>query len=386
MKYYMIAGEASGDLHGSNLIKELKKLDPLASIRCWGGDLMQQAGGELVKHYRDLAFMGFAEVIKNLGTIFRNFRFCKRDILAFQPDVLILIDYPGFNLRMAQWAKENNFRVIYYISPQVWAWKESRVNNIKKFVDKMLVILPFENQFYQKWNYKVEYVGHPLVQVVDNAIHQEQTNPVEVSPINQHNVIALLPGSREQEISKKLPVMLETSKAFPQYHFIIAKAPSLPDEFYDRLIAGYPQVRSVRNRTYQLLMQAKAALVTSGTATLETALFGVPQVVCYKGSPVSYQIAKRLVKIKYISLVNLIMDKEVVKELIQEELTVDNATKELRDILENPQRKFQIQQDYAALKKLLSQGGQASSNAAKSIYQFLQNGLAPAENKSEQHN
>ena len=386
MKYYMIAGEASGDLHGSNLIKELKKLDPLASIRCWGGDLMQQAGGELVKHYRDLAFMGFAEVIKNLGTIFRNFRFCKRDILAFQPDVLILIDYPGFNLRMAQWAKENNFRVIYYISPQVWAWKESRVNNIKKFVDKMLVILPFENQFYQKWNYKVEYIGHPLVQVVDDAIHQEQTNPVEVSPINQHNVIALLPGSREQEISKKLPVMLETSKAFPQYHFIIAKAPSLPDEFYDRLIEGYPQVRSVRNRTYQLLMQAKAALVTSGTATLETALFGVPQVVCYKGSPVSYQIAKRLVKIKYISLVNLIMDKEVVKELIQEELTVDNATKELRDILENPQRKFQIQQDYAALKKLLSQGGQASSNAAKSIYQFLQNGLAPAENKSEQHN
>ena len=382
----MIAGEASGDLHGSNLIKELKKLDPLASIRCWGGDLMQQAGGELVKHYRDLAFMGFAEVIKNLGTIFRNFRFCKRDILAFQPDVLILIDYPGFNLRMAQWAKENNFRVIYYISPQVWAWKESRVNNIKKFVDKMLVILPFENQFYQKWNYKVEYIGHPLVQVVDDAIHQEQTNPVEVSPINQHNVIALLPGSREQEISKKLPVMLETSKAFPQYHFIIAKAPSLPDEFYDRLIAGHPQVRSVRNRTYQLLMQAKAALVTSGTATLETALFGVPQVVCYKGSPVSYQIAKRLVKIKYISLVNLIMDKEVVKELIQEELTVDNATKELRDILENPQRKFQIQQDYAALKKLLSQGGQASSNAAKSIYHFLQNGLAPAENKSEQHN
>ena len=382
----MIAGEASGDLHGSNLIKELKKLDPLASIRCWGGDLMQQAGGELVKHYRDLAFMGFAEVIKNLGTIFRNFRFCKRDILAFQPDVLILIDYPGFNLRMAQWAKENHFKVIYYISPQVWAWKESRVNNIKRFVDKMLVILPFENEFYQKWNYKVEYIGHPLVQVVDNAIDQEQTNPVEVSPINQHNVIALLPGSREQEIAKKLPVMLETSKAFPQYHFIIAKAPSLPDEFYDKFIAGYPQVRSVRNRTYQLLMQAKAALVTSGTATLETALFGVPQVVCYKGSPVSYQIAKRLVKIKYISLVNLIMDKEVVKELIQEDLTVDNATKELRDILENPQRKFQIQQDYAALKKLLSQGGQASTNAAKSIYHFLQNGLAPAENKSEQHN
>ena len=373
MKYYIIAGEASGDLHGSNLIKELKKVDPLASVRCWGGDLMQEAGGELVKHYRDLAFMGFAEVIKNLGTIFRNFRFCKKDILAFQPDVVVLIDYPGFNLRMAQWAKENGFRVVYYISPQVWAWKESRVNNIKKYVDRMLVILPFENVFYEKWGYKVEYIGHPLVQVVEEAMEQQQTNPLEISPINQHNVIALLPGSREQEVAKKLPVMLETSKSFPDYHFIVAKAPSLPDDFYERFLSAFPQVRSIRNRTYQLLMQAKAALVTSGTATLETALFGVPQVVCYKGSSVSYQIAKRLVKIKYISLVNLIMDKPVVKELIQDELTRENAVRELKEILENPDRKVQIQQDYVALKKLLNQGGRASANAAKSIYNFLHN-------------
>ena len=386
MKYYIIAGEASGDLHGSNLIKELREVDSLASIRCWGGDLMQQAGGELVKHYRDLAFMGFAEVIKNLGTIFRNFRFCKRDILQFQPDVIILIDYPGFNLRMAQWAKENNFKVVYYISPQVWAWKENRVNNIKKYVDKMLVILPFEKDFYDKWDYKVEYIGHPLVQVVEDALNQPQTNPLELSPINRHNVIALLPGSREQEVAKKLPVMLESSKSFPDYTFIIAKATSLSDEFYNQYLKRYPHVRSIRNRTYQLLMQAKAALVTSGTATLETALFGVPEVVCYKGSAISYQIAKRLVKIKFISLVNLIMDKEVVKELIQDELTPSNVVRELKEILENPEKKRQIQMDYAALKKLLSKGGQASSNAAKIIYQFVQNRSTFSEYKLEQHN
>ena len=373
MKYYIIAGEASGDLHGSNLIRQLKEVDLLADIRCWGGDLMQQAGGELVKHYRDLAFMGFAEVIKNLGTIFRNFRLCKRDILAFKPDAVILIDYPGFNLRIAKWAKENGFKVVYYISPQVWAWKENRVNSIKKYVDKMLVILPFENDFYRKWNYKVEYIGHPLVQVVEDALKNEQANPLELSPLNQHNVIALLPGSREQEIAIKLPVMLEAGKAFPGYHFIVAKAPSLPDSFYDHFLNQYPQVRSIRNRTYQLLMQSKAALVTSGTATLETALFGVPQVVCYKGSSISYQIAKRLVKVKYISLVNLIMDKEVVKELIQDDLTTENAVKELKEILDNPARKLQIQQDYISLKRLLSQGGHASANAAKSIYHFLQN-------------
>jgi lipid-A-disaccharide synthase len=375
MKYYIIAGEASGDLHGSNLIKELTKLDPLASIRCWGGDLMQQAGGEVVKHYRDLAFMGFSEVFKNLPTIFKNFSFCKKDILAFQPDVIILIDYPGFNLRIAKWGKENRFKIIYYISPQIWAWKENRIQSIKKYVDKMLVILPFEENFYSKWDYKVEYVGHPLVQVVDDASREYDTNPLELSPINQENVIALLPGSREQEVSRKLPIMLEASKSFPQHHFVVAKATSLPDEFYDQFMKSYPQVRSIRNRTYQLLKQSKAALVTSGTATLETALFGVPQVVCYKGSTISYQIAKRVVKVKYISLVNLIMDKPVVTELIQSDLTVENVVRELREIIQNPERKKQIQQDYLALKKLLGAGGKASGNAAKSIYNFLQKEL-----------
>ena len=372
MKYYIIAGEASGDLHGSNLIRELKKLDTLASIRCWGGDLMQQAGGELVKHYRDLAFMGFVEVVMNLRTIFRNLRICKEDILQFQPDAIILIDYPGFNLRIAEWAKQKGIKVIYYVSPQIWAWKESRVHAIKKSVDKMLVILPFEKDFYAKWNMPVEYVGHPLIEVVENAQENfNDGNSFNLSPINQNNVIALLPGSRVQEVSKKLPMMLEASKAFPDYHFIIAKAPSLEDSFYEPYLQAYPQVRTIRNKTYELLMQAKAALVTSGTATLETALFGVPEVVCYKGSTISYQIAKRLVKVKFISLVNLIMDREVVKELIQNDLTTANIERELKDILYNPDRKRQLFADYAELRALLKKGGPASHNAARIIYNFL---------------
>lgn len=377
MKYYIIAGEASGDLHGSNLIKELKKTDSLASIRCWGGDLMEQAGGDLVKHYRDLAFMGFIEVVKNLGTIFRNLRFCKQDILQFKPDAIILIDYPGFNLRIAQWAKQKGIKVIYYISPQIWAWKESRVNIIKKAVDKMLVILPFEKDFYAKWNVSVDYVGHPLIEVVENAQNNAAPlTPFNLSPLNEHNIIALLPGSREQEVAKKLPMMLQASKAFPNYHFVIAKAPSLEDSFYEPYLQSYPNVRAIRNRTYELLMQAKAALVTSGTATLETSLFGVPEVVCYKGSAISYQIARRLVKVKYISLVNLIMDKEVVTELIQDQLTPENIERELKDILTNQDRKRQLHEDYTALRNLLRKGGAASANAARIIYSYMHQGTA----------
>jgi lipid-A-disaccharide synthase len=372
MKYYIIAGEASGDLHGSYLIREIKKLDNIADIRCWGGDLMEHAGGKLVKHYRDLAFMGFIEVIKNLGTIISNLKFCKQDIAQFKPDVVILIDYPGFNLRIAGWAKQQGLKVVYYISPQVWAWKESRVKKIRKSVDKMLVILPFEKKFYRKWNYEVEYVGHPLADVVDSA--QNEIDPLPgaiLSPLNENNIIALLPGSREQEVLKKLPVMLEVSKSFPDYRFVVAKAPSLNDAFYEKLLEQYKNVRSIRNKTYQLLLQSKAALVTSGTATLETALFGVPQVVCYKGSNISYQIAKRLVKVKYISLVNLIMDKEVVKELIQDEMNVANATRELTRILKDQHAINKMKEDYADLKKLLSEGGQASKKAARSIVGFV---------------
>lgn len=368
MRYYIIAGEASGDLHGSNLIKEIKKLDQQAEVRCWGGDMMQAAGGNLVKHYRELAFMGFLEVVKNLPAILRNIKFCKADIQAFKPDVLILIDYPGFNLRIAEWAKPKAVKIVYYISPQVWAWKENRVKKIKKSVDKMLVILPFEKAFYQKWNYETEYVGHPLVEVIEKE--RSMAAPVSIS---NKPVIALLPGSRKQEILKKLPIMLQVAAYFPDYHFVVARAPGQEDAFYTSLLEPYKNVSAVSGKTYALLLQSKAALVTSGTATLETALFGVPEVVCYKGSSISYQIGKRLIKVKYISLVNLIMDKLVVRELIQDELTPENLKKELADVLFNPRRIQQLQDDYAELRKKLGEGGFASANAAKSIVQFIRN-------------
>jgi len=366
MKYYIIAGEASGDLHGSNLIKELKKLDASATIRCWGGNKMQQAGGDLVKHYRDLAFMGFWEVIKNIFTILRNLKFCKKDIEQFQPDILILIDYPGFNLRIAKWAKQKGLRIIYYISPQVWAWKENRVKMMKETIDKMIVILPFEKDYFKnKWNWEVEYVGHPLVKVIES-----EKLKVKSEKFSEKEIIALLPGSRKQEILKKLPVMLEVSKAFPFYQFIVAKAPGLDDDFYSSLLAPFNNVSAVSGKTYDLLMQAKAALVTSGTATLETALFAVPEVVCYKGSFLSYEIGRRLVKVKYISLVNLIMDKLVVKEFIQDEMNVTNLKNELHELLTNEERIAELKKDYADLKNLLSEKGNASAKAAQLIHDF----------------
>ena len=367
MKYYIISGEASGDLHGSNLIKELQKLDSLADIRCWGGDLMQAAGATIVKHYRDLAFMGFTEVIKNIRTIFKNINFCKKDISQFQPDVLILIDYPGFNLRIAEWARKQGLKIVYYISPQIWAWKESRIHSIKKNVDKMLVILPFEKDFYNKWNFEVEYVGHPLIEVIDK--YKENSNGLNL--LDNEQVIALLPGSRKQEILKKLPIMMQVAQHFPDHVFMVAKAPGLTDEFYRELLAPYKNVRSVSNKTYDLLVSSKAALVTSGTATLETALFDVPEVICYKGNKISYLIAKQLIKIKYICLVNLIMDKEVVKELIQDDLTVGNLVAELNKLLHDASKKAQLQEDYKELREILSAGGHASANAAKSIYAML---------------
>lgn len=365
MKYYIIAGEASGDLHGSNLIKELKKMDLDADIRCWGGDKMKQAGATLVKHYRDLAFMGFAEVIKNLPAILKNFSFCKKDIEAYNPDVVILIDYPGFNLRMAKWSSKNQYKTVFYISPQIWAWKENRIKAIKKYVDKMLVILPFEKEFYNKHNFPVTYVGHPLVEVVDNfiAAHPEI--------IKEANTIALLPGSRKQEIRTKLPIMLEASTKFPDHKFIVAKAPGMEDAFYEEFFHQYKNVETASDNTYSVLMQSSAALVTSGTATLETALFGVPEIVCYKGSAISYEIARRLIKLKYISLVNLIMDREVVKELIQNELTSKNITLQLKELLNNPDKKAALEENYYQLRELLSKGGNASRNAATEIVDFL---------------
>lgn len=395
MKYYIISGEASGDLHGSNLIKELHKADTSAIIRCWGGDRMQAAGATLVRHYKQLAFMGFAEVLKNLPVILRNISFCKQDITAFNPTVLILIDYPGFNLRIAQWAKKQGFKIVYYISPQVWAWKENRVKKMKLYIDKMLVILPFEKDYYKnKWNWEVEYVGHPLVEEVENCmladsqkpllieyphkkiitfanIQDATALPLESLDATDEKIIALLPGSRKQEIAVKLPIMLSMARVFPDYQFIVAKAPGQDDEFYLPFLAPYHNVSSVRNQTYDLLLHSKAALVTSGTATLETALFGVPQVVCYKGSNISFQIAKRLVKIKFISLVNLIMDKQVVTELIQNDLNQKNLVKELKQLLTSQQKQQQVKEDYKTLKNILSLGGHASSAAAKSVIQFL---------------
>ena len=406
MKYYVIAGEASGDLHGSNLIKELHRLDASAQMRCWGGDLMQAAGATLVKHYRDLAFMGFTEVLMNLRTILKNIAFCKEDIQSFQPDVLVLIDYPGFNLRISEWAKSRGYKVVFYISPQVWAWKENRVKKMKQTIDHMMVILPFEKEYYKnKWNWEVEYVGHPLVQVIEdfkqtmsngemrdgeNKLTDDRVGKTDIGNASQtlnlssnnsqlsssnsflssKKIIALLPGSRKQEIVKKLPIMLEVSKLFPDYQFVVAKAPGLEDAFYEGLLKGYENVSSYSGKTYNILMQAAAALVTSGTATLETALFGVPEIVCYKGSRISYEIAKRLITIKYISLVNLIMDKEVVKELIQHQLTVANITAELQLLLNDEGRKQQLQQDYNELKQKLAAGGNASGKAAASVYRI----------------
>lgn len=370
MRYYIISGEASGDLHGSNLIKELKKSDKNAVIRAWGGNKMQAAGATLAKHYKELAFMGFVEVLLNLKTILSNIAFCKKDIQAFAPDILVLIDYPGFNLRIAQWAKTQGFKIVYYISPQVWAWKESRVKNMKRNIDKMIVILPFEKKYFAgKWNWNVEYVGHPLVKVVDDFKKEECTEKKSGKP-----VVALLPGSRAQEIAVKLPIMLQAAKAFPDYDFVVSKAPGQEDDFYEDFLKPYNNVFSMRE-TYKLLANADAALVTSGTATLETALFKVPQIVCYKGNNISYAIAKRLIKIKYISLVNLIMDKPVVKELIQNELTVQNLVTELNDLLHGTKRKTQIQQDYETLRDMLSTEKNASEKAAEIIWKFANSNI-----------
>jgi len=372
MKYYIIAGEASGDLHGSNLIKALHRQDTNAEIRCWGGDRMQAAGATLVKHYRELAFMGFVEVLTHLGEIYDNIKFCKKDILEFKPDVLVLIDYPGFNLRIAEWARQQGLRIAYYSSPQVWAWKENRVKKIKRDVDKMLVILPFETDFYKKWDYNVTYVGHPLIEVVSH-----EKNEVPIKPITDKPIIALLPGSRSQEIKVKLPIMLQVVKYFPDYCFVIAQASAQPDSLYNEIIAqhlpsmggagGRPLL--VKDQTYNLLKQAKAGLVTSGTATLETALFGLPEVVCYKGNPISFWLATKLVDVKYISLVNLIMDKEVVRELIQDDLNEANLKAALERVLYDEAYKKELKQDYETLWHKLGDKN-ASDLAAKEIIEL----------------
>lgn len=369
MKYYIIAGEASGDLHGSNLMKALQKTDVDASFRVWGGDLMQKVSSNLVKHYRDLAFMGFLEVLLNIRTIFKNLSFCKKDIENYNPDVIIFIDYPGFNLRIAKWAKQKNYKTHYYISPQIWAWKENRIKTIKLDIDKMYVILPFEKDFYEKkHNYPVEFVGHPLIDAIANRNQVDEYEFRAEHELSEKPIIALLPGSRKQEIKKMLSIMLSVVDDFKDYQFVIAGAPSQDKEFYNQFIKN-TNVHFVSNKTYDLLSVSFAALVTSGTATLETALFKVPQVVCYKGSWLSYQIGKRLVKLDFISLVNLIMNKEVVKELIQYDLNTEHLKLELDKILDAYERtKFFI--NYYELEKKLGGKG-ASEKVAISIYKSL---------------
>lgn len=363
MKYYILAGEASGDLHGANLMKAIFKKDPSAEIRFWGGDLMEATGGTLVKHFKERAFMGFAEVILNLSTILGFIKFCKEDISEFKPDKLIFIDNSGFNLRIAKWAKEQNFRTVYYISPQVWASRSGRVKDIKRDIDEMYVILPFVEDFYKKYDYKVTFVGHPLLDAISNRTEISSAEFRKEHQLSEKPIIALLPGSRKQEIKKILSVMLQMTDKFKDYQFVIAGAPSQDFEFYQQFIKK-ENITFVANKTYDLLSVSYAALVTSGTATLETALFKVPEIVCYKTSWLSYHIGKRLINLKFISLVNLIMDKEVVKELIQDDFNVIKLETELHKILEGKQR-AKLLLDYAKLEQKL--GGVGASEKVATL-------------------
>ena len=371
MKYYIIAGEASGDLHGSNLVASIRKKDPGAKIRAWGGEKMRRNGANVVKNYHDLAFMGFVEVLMNLKTILKNFNICKKDITEFNPDALILIDYPGFNLKIAKWAKKKGYKVFYYISPQVWAWKRRRVYTIKKVVDKMLCILPFEKKFYDNYDVDCQFVGHPLLDEIAKIETVDKDKFYKANRLNpKKEIIALLPGSRKQEVSRMLTIMLEVVKMFPNYQFVIACAPSLPVSYYKQIIGEKSNVRLVLNRTYQLLQLSSAAIVTSGTATLETALLDVPEVVCYKANKISYLIARQLAKVKYICLVNLIMDRLVVKELIQNDLTANNIRDELQSLLNSSKRQKKLLDDYEELKYVLGNAG-ASDRAAETIISYV---------------
>jgi lipid-A-disaccharide synthase len=363
MRYYIIAGESSGDLHASNLMKELRKRDAGADFRCWGGDRMQEEGGKIVKHYRDLAYMGYVQVLLNLRTIIANLRLCKKDILEYKPDVVILVDYPGFNLRIADFAHQNDLKVFYYISPQVWAWKKSRVRRIKKNVDRMFVILPFEKEFYKKYDYDVDFVGHPLLDAIPARNDCPDKNGFyKKYDLDDRPVIALLPGSRKQEISAMLKVMLEVIPEYRDYQFIIAGESSIPIDFYTR-ITGESDVHIVFGKLPCLLYNSEAALVTSGTATLETAMIGTPQVVCYKAATLSYLLAKMIVDVKHISLVNLVMDREIVKELVQFDFTPGKLKKELDMIMSDQDYRESMRKNYVKLHEMLGGPGASALTA-----------------------
>ena len=377
MKYYIIAGEASGDLHGSNLIKALKKNNPDASFRCWGGDLMKSQCNDLVMHYQDFSYMGFLEVILNINKILSYISFCKNDIEKFKPDLIIYIDYPGFNMRIAKWAKSKNYINHFYISPKVWVWKEKRVEQIKKVIDKMYVILPFEEDFYKKkHNYKVDFVGHPLLDAIESENTFNKNDFLLINNLSEKPIIALLPGSRNQEINKLLPVMLEAVSNLTGYQLVIAGAPSKNVEYYEEIIqssdSNTNNIKVISNQTYNILRVSTAAIVTSGTATLETALFNVPQVVCYKTSWTSYLIGRLLIRnLKYISLVNIIQDKEVVKELIQNDCNKTNLVLELEKILDQKNRSSMLA-EYKILHNKLGGKG-ASKKTADLINKYMEN-------------
>lgn len=373
MKYYIIAGEASGDLHGSNLMKSLLDVDKQATFRFWGGDAMAKYGGQPVKHIRELAFMGFVKVALNLRTIAKNIKFCKQDVKNYHPDALILIDYAGFNLKIAEYAKSINIPVHYYISPKIWAWKTNRVHKIKKYVDKMHTILPFETDFYKKYNFEVNYVGNP----VNDEIHAQKddiqsfVNFTKKNNLNQKPIIALLPGSRKQEIRLMLPVMVQVSHFFPSYQFVVGGAPAIDDDFYKKNI-GIENIPVIYHQTYQLLKQSAAALVTSGTATLETALLNVPEIVCYHTNigNLLYKIGRSILKVKWLSLVNLILGFEAVKELTQNTFKKEYLIKELDQILNNTGYRNQMLNNYEKLKQIMGTPG-ASLKAALGIYEAI---------------
>lgn len=366
MKYYLIAGEASGDLHGANLLKAIKQADAQWDFKYFGGDKMKAEGGVLVKHYADMAFMGLKEVILNIRTFLKNMAICKAAILAYHPDALILIDFPGFNLKIARFAKQNNIKVYYYISPKVWAWNQKRVLNIKKAVDKMFCILPFEVDFYKKWGMEVEYVGNPLLDEI--SLFKPNQNFKKENDLNDKPIIALLPGSRTQEIKNILPEMLSVIENFPDYRFVVAAAPNFTPTYYQKIIADQ-NVRLVYNQTYDLLHVAQAAVVASGTAALETALFKVPQVVVYKGAAINIAIAKLLIKTRFISLVNLIMDREVVTELIQKDCNQSEIINALNLLLFGKKR-AEMLKDYQVLLQKIGQAG-ASQRVANAVVASL---------------
>lgn len=367
MRYYMIVGEASGDMHAANLMKSLQRHDANAVFCGFGGDLMQNEGLQLIKHYQDMAFMGFTAVLLNLRAIFKNLALCRKEILKFQPDVVILVDYPGFNLRMAKWLKQQKIKTFYYISPQIWAWNQKRGKKIKQLIDKMFCILPFEKEFYKKFDYDVDYVGHPLL---DSLKNEPKSFDIETFKRKHHldnrPIIALLPGSRKQEIKKILPLMGSVIKRFPNHQFVIGGVVQFPPEFYNKMIYNQ-DVKLIYNDTRNLLRSAQAALVTSGTASLETALLKVPEIICYKGSLLNYMIAKRLIRVKYIGLPNLIMDKQIIKELIQNDLTEKNIQKELDLLLNNPEKRQQILSDESALIEVLGCGNASETTATLMI-------------------